>query len=120
MHKDLLALEEQGWEALSTPGDAGKRFYDAVLSDSVVMLFLGGLRLEGKSEVLSSISAQAWSSYRIEEATVIPLAEQAGILAYKATAHHRHGEPPYVALISSTYVRADRDWRLVFHQHTPV
>ncbi len=117
MH-ELLELEERGWRALSTPGDAGKNFYSAVLREDAVMLFPGGIRINGRGPILETLGAQPWESFRIENPAVVPLATDAATLVYKATAQ-RKGSEPYVALISSTYVR-DRAWQLVVHQHTPV
>jgi hypothetical protein len=44
MH-EIIALEEQGWRALSTGGEVAKACYDVVLTDYAVMVFPGGLLL---------------------------------------------------------------------------
>jgi hypothetical protein len=117
--QDLVELEKQGWRALSSEGDAGRRFYRSILRDDAVMLFPGGFRLEGKQEILASLAAQPWQSWQIEAAQVIALTENASALAYRVTAR-RQGSEPYVALVSSTYVRSEGEWKLVLHQQTPV
>ncbi len=114
---ELLELEWQGWEALSTEGDAGKRFYGSILRDDAVMLFPGGMRIVGRECILQSLGSQSWESFHIEDAHVIALAANVGTLAYKVMAQRKE-ERPYVALISSTYVR-DQTWKLVIHQQTP-
>jgi len=116
MH-ELIELEERGWRALSTEGDAGKKFYASVLREDAVMLLPGGMRIAGRESILQSLGAQPWDSFQIENPTVIPLAPRAAILVYTAKAQRGSGEP-YVALISSTYVH-DRAWQLVVHQQTP-
>lgn len=116
MH-ELVELEEQGWRALSTVGDAAETFYAAVLRDDAVMLFPGGMRLEGKERILQSFAAQPWETFHIEDAQVISLTANAATVAYKVTAQ-RKGSAPYVALVSSTYVHDD-SWQLVLHQQTP-
>lgn len=116
MH-ELMELEEQGWHALSTAGDAAETFYGNVLRDDAVMLFPGGMRLEGKERILQSFAARPWETFRIEDAQVIRLTAGAATVAYKVTAQ-RKGSAPYVALVSSTYVR-DESWLLVVHQQTP-
>jgi hypothetical protein len=115
---EIVELEKQGWRALSTEGDAGRRFYTSVLRNDSVMLFPGGIRIEGRENILQSLGPQPWESFQIEDAQVFWLTSNAATLVYKATAQ-RKGSPPYAALISSTYVR-DPDWKLVVHQHTPV
>lgn len=116
--KELIELEEQGWQALSSDGDAGRRFYSDVLRDDAIMLFPGGLLLAGKAEILDSLAAQPWQSFQIEDAQVRSLGETAGVVVYRVTAQ-RAGSAPYVALISSTYARSAGEWKLVVHQQTP-
>jgi hypothetical protein len=114
---EIVELEKQGWHALSTEGDAGKRFYASVLRKDAVMLFPGGIRIQGRENILQSLGSQPWESFQIENAQVFWLTTNATTLVYKATA--QRWNQPYIALISSTYVR-DPDWKLVIHQHTPV
>ena len=116
MH-DLIELEEQGWRALSTEGDAGKKFYASVLREDAVMLFPGGMRIAGRERIVQSLGVQPWKSFRIENPEVVTLSPNVATLVYTARAQ-REGSEPYVALISSTYVRDD-GWQLVIHQQTP-
>jgi hypothetical protein len=115
---EFIELEKQGWHALSTEGDAGKRFYASVLRNDSVMLFPGGKKIQGRDNILQSLGSQPWESFLIEDAQVFWLTTNAVTLVYTATAQRKGGQP-YIALISSTYVR-DSDWKLVVHQHTPV
>lgn len=115
----LIELEEQGWQALSSAGDAGQRFYDSILREDAVMVFPGGLRLSDKQDILASLAAQPWQSFQIEDAQTLDLTENAGVVVYKVTAR-RAGSAPYAALISSTYVHEDGAWRLALHHQTPV
>jgi hypothetical protein len=116
--QELLELEERGWRALATKGNAGQVLYASILRDDAVMLFPGGLRMEGRERILESLGSQPWDSFRIEDAQVLPLTGSAAAVVYRVTAQ-REGSEPYVALICSTYVRAP-DWKLVVHQQTPV
>lgn len=116
MH-ELIELEERGWRALSSAGNAGKTFYASVLREDAVMLFPGGMRIAGRERILESLGTQPWDSFHIENPTVISLATNAATLVYTVKAQ-RKGSEPYVALISSTYVH-DRTWQLVVHQQTP-
>ena len=117
--QDLIDLEEQGWLALSSGGEASKNFYSSVLRDNAVMLFPGGMLIDGKEKILKSLAAQPWRSFQIEDPRVISLSESAGVLVYRVTAQ-REGSDPYVALINSTYVLSDGTWKLVLHQQTLV
>jgi len=118
MH-ELIELEEQGWQALSSPGSAGRDFYRSVLREDAVMLFPGGMLISGKTNILECFGAQPWQSHEIEELKVIPLGEGAAVLVYRVSAQ-RSGCAPYVALIGSTYALSEGSWKLVVHQQTPV
>jgi hypothetical protein len=117
---ELIELEKQGWEALSTGRSAARAFYETVLDDSAVMVFPGDLVLAGVEEILASLDAQPWSSFELGDPRVVSLAGGAVSLVYRATAHRGDGAAPYGARVSSTYVRRDGGWRLALHQQTPV
>lgn len=117
--QDLINLEEQGWQALSSAGEASKKFYSFVLHDDAVMVFPGGMLIHGKEEILKSLAAQPWKSFQIEEPRVISLSDSAGVLVYRVSAQ-REGSELYVALSNSTYVRRGGMWQLILHQQTPV
>jgi hypothetical protein len=116
--KELIDLERQGWEALSTEGDAGRAFYASVLREDAVMLFPGGLRLDGRGHILQSIGAQPWQTFRMDEQETVSLSANVVTLIYRARGQ-REGAEPYAALITSTYVH-EGEWKLVVHQHTPL
>lgn len=117
--KELLALEKQGWKALSTEGDAGKRFYRSILREDAIMVFPGGMIVDGKKEVLDSLDAQPWDTYQITEHRMISLLGKSSVLIYRVKATRGNSEP-YEALISSTYVKEAGSWKLVCHQQTLV
>ncbi|MFN2201604.1 MAG: nuclear transport factor 2 family protein [Caldilineaceae bacterium] len=118
MH-ELIELEVQGWQALTEEGDAARDFYESVLREDAVMLFPGGIRLQGKDEILASFAAQPWQSFQFQEMQVISLLAEAGVVVYWVAAQRADTEP-YEALISSTYVRDGDTWKLALHQQTPV
>jgi Domain of unknown function (DUF4440) len=117
--QNLIELEEQGWQALSSEGETSKKFYGSILHNDAVMLFPGGMFIRGKEKILASLAAQPWKSFQIEEPLVISLSESAGILTYRVTAQRESGNP-YMALISSTYARSNGAWKLILHQQTPI
>jgi hypothetical protein len=114
---DVIALEEQGWEALSSGGEAARAFYERVLDRTVVMLLPGGLVLDDRAVILSSMSGQPWSSYELEDLRSFQPTEDTAVVTYGVVA--QRNEQEYSALISSVYVRRDDEWRLTFHQQTP-
>jgi hypothetical protein len=115
---ELVDLERQGWQALSSEGNAGREFYASVLREDAVMLLPGGMRLEGRDRILQSLGTQPWETFQLEEPRTISLFRNAATLIYRVTAQ-RKGNRPYAALISSTYVH-EAGWKLALHQQTPV
>lgn len=113
---DLLDLERAGWEALSTDGGAAP-FYDSVLSEQVLMLFPGGFLIDDRAAVIASMGGEPWSSYEMSDERVLGLSDESAVLAYRVTAVR--GDTEYSALVNSTYVRRQGDWRLAVHQQTP-
>jgi hypothetical protein len=117
--EDLMQLEEQGWQALSTGPEAARQFYRSILADEAVMLFPGGMRMSGKERILESMGGKPWSSYKIDGPEQYPLGSEGAALVYRVSAH-REGQEPYEALVNSSYALRDARWRLVLHQQTPV
>ena len=54
--QDFIALEEQGWLALSTGGEAAKALYGLLLADDMVMVFPGEMLLDWIDFRLSELS----------------------------------------------------------------
>ncbi|MGD2026349.1 MAG: nuclear transport factor 2 family protein [Anaerolineales bacterium] len=117
--KELIQLERRGWQALSSSRNVSAQFYRTVLREDAVMLFPGGMRLEGKENILESFSAQSWKTFEIKEPRVLAISEDVGAVVYHVTAQ-REDAQPYEALISSTYARSQDNWKLVVHQQTPL
>jgi len=112
----LLALEEEGWRALSS--DRGADFFGELLTAHALMVFPGIVL--SKDRALEEIAkAPPWAEFRIDEPSVVRLTEQSAVLTYRATAR-RDGEPEYHALMSSGYVESGGSWKMAFHQQTPL
>ncbi len=117
--EELLQLEREGWEALSTSGEAAGRFYAENLAADVLVLLPGGMVLDDRGEVIESMRGSPWTSFKLSDERVLELVEGSAVVAYRGTAH-REGAEPYTALFNSTYVREDSAWRLAVHQQTPI
>ena len=96
---DVIALEEQGWEALSSGGEAARAFYERVLDRTVVMLLPGGLVLDDRAVIVSSMSGQPWSSYELEDLRSFQPTEDTAVVTYGVVA--QRNEQEYSALMSS-------------------
>ena len=113
-----LTLETQGWDALSTNGEAAVAFYDRVLAEDVVMLLPGGLRLSDRTEILRSMGGEPWASYELDDPAALDVGDSSVLVHYGVRAV-RPGGREYSALMSSLYTRAPAapdGWLLVAHQ----
>jgi hypothetical protein len=117
MENELIALEEEGWRALAAGEGAG--FYAEHCTDDALMIFPGGMVMDRDAAVQGLRDAPGWAEYTLADWRAAPLGDDAGVVVYRAEAR-REGEAPYVALMSSTYVRDGGTWRLALHQQTPV
>lgn len=114
--ENLKELEERGWQALSD-GTAGE-FYERILAREAVMLFPGFGILDRATTLETMRAAPPWAWFRLEDVRVLTLSADSAVVYYRARAQ-RDGEPEYRALMNSTYVREDGEWRLALHQHSP-
>lgn len=114
---EIIGLEHDGWEALSSSGEAARAFYERVLDRSVVMFLPGGMVLDDRAAIIDSMSGSPWSSYELEDVRCVQPTPDTGVVAYGVVARRESVE--YSALMSSFYVRREDGWKLTFHQQTP-
>ncbi|RUO26049.1 hypothetical protein CWE09_04800 [Aliidiomarina minuta] len=119
MIKEIIKLEKEGWQALSTDSETSHQFFSDILHDDAVMLRPGDKRLAGKKEILESITAEPWEGFKIENERALMLSDKVAVFIYRLTAQHAD-KGDYAALISSTYVLEDDKLQLILNQHTPL
>ena len=112
----LVELETQGWDALCD--GTGADFYGRVMTQDGLMVLASGLVLDRNAVRDSLRQSPPWQSYSIDDPRMIPTGDDGAILVYTGTAR-RDDEPPFIAVMTSTYVRRGDDWRLVLYQQTP-
>lgn len=118
MNREVIRLEEEGWQALSSSPAAATEFYEDVLDERVVMLLPGNTLLDDRAQILQSMAGQPWQAYDLEQLVLHEPADDIAIVVYGATAH-RQDSQQYSALVSSTYVRRADGWKLTMHTQTP-
>jgi hypothetical protein len=114
LEQELVALERAFWER------AGDRaFYDERLTEDAVMVFPAPYGIMSREGTLAAVAAATgWEDVELSETTVVPLGDEAAVLAYRARAA-REGQA-YETFASSSYVRRGGAWRLALHQQTPI
>jgi hypothetical protein len=114
---EVVALEEQGWQALSSGGEAARAFYERVLDHTVVMLLPGGLLLDDRGAIVDSMAGPPWSSYEMQDVRSLQPTQDTAVVTYGVVAER--DAQKYSALMSTVYVRREDGWKLTFHQQTP-
>jgi hypothetical protein len=115
---ELLDLERSGWIALCE--GAGADFYGSTMTEDARMVLAHGKALDRQETIDSLVDAPLWADYELTDVHFIPIGEDAAALVYTATARRDGPEPPFKALMSSTYLRTDEGWRLALYQQTPI
>jgi len=118
MLDELLDLENQGWTSLCD--STGADFYGRLMTPDGVMVLAHGQVLDRDAVLASLDDAPPWRTYEITEERLIRLGDDQAILVYTGRATRDGDEPPFVALMSSVYVRREGAWRLALYQQTPM
>ena len=118
LRRELTAIEEAAWRALSTSGDAAAEYYAHRLASDVLVLLPGGMVVDDRDQVIASMGGAPWTSFHLSDVRALPLGDDGAILAYHVDA--RRGDDEYEALLTSTFRKEGGEWRLTVHQQTPV
>ena len=87
---ELVELERESWEALTTKGAAAP-FYERALAEQIVMLMPGGMVIDDRQTVIDAMSGDPWDEYELlSDVRVLPLGDWAAVVHYRARA--RRGE----------------------------
>lgn len=112
--QELIQVEQRGWEALCT-GQASA-YYHEHLADNALMAFPFGV-MDRREALDAMAAADPWSSFHLEAPQVVTLGPDSGVVVYSVTAQ-REGQEPFSAIVSSTFVRREGEWKLAFHQQS--
>lgn len=119
--EELLALEQEGWRAVTT-GEAA-RYAERMLAEEM-MLVLPGMVLDRPGVVELWLNVVPWELFDIEfdfeGASVIPLTPGGAVLTYRVALSRRRDGTTYRAQCTTVYRRMSRRWRVVFQQLTPL
>ncbi len=61
-----------------------------------------------------------WAEVEFADVRVMQPADEAAVLMYRVRARWNHEAQATNAMASSLYVRRNGDWKLAFHQQTPI
>lgn len=109
---DLLELEQGFWTQ-------GADYYRAHLDDHVLVAVGEMASVMSRDAVVSTVRGSRWHSPEIASKGLIEPAPGVALLTYAAKATKQDGTA-YAATVTSGYARRGQDWKMVFHQQTPM
>ena len=115
VQETLLAIERKLWTNNAA-------IYKHTLTEDAVLIFAetGPITRDAAVEAIHAENAEGrkWEEVEFSSVQVAPLTGAARLLTYSVTA--RRGESVTSAFASSVYVHHSGNWKLAFHQQTPV
>jgi hypothetical protein len=114
---ELIELERAGWASLCD--GTGDVFYGQTMTSDAVMVLANGSVMTRDEVVAALGQAPPWASYEMADVRVVPIGEDSAALVYVGTGHRDGDDPPFVAVMSSIYVKRDGAWKLALYQQTP-
>ena len=114
LQSELVSIEKNFWS-----GDAD--FYRKHLDVECLTAFPDMAGIASREEVAQMVRKDEprWRNVLIDVKGLIQPAPGVAILTYEATAD-RDEDEHYEALVSSAYVKRGSEWKLAFHQQTPL
>ncbi len=108
----LLAKEQRLWSG-------GRSDYRRTLDDDCLIAFAEAAGVTSRDVIADQADGDRWHDLEIEVEGLLQPTEDVVLMTYHATAV-RADQEPYEARVSSGYVRRDGDWKMMFHQQTPL
>jgi hypothetical protein len=113
LEDDLFALEQQFW-----PGNAD--FYRQHLDDKCVVAFTEMAGVMDREQIAAMTKdGQRWRDLRLTRKGFLAPTKDVALLTYEMAATRENGTP-YKALVSSAYALRGGEWKMAFHQQTPL
>jgi hypothetical protein len=91
--------------------------YRRHLADDAVVVVPGQVLTRNQTAEAMDASP-GWDEQTYEDEQLRELTDDAVLLTYRFSG--RRGDTVYTALMGSVYVRRDGEWKMAFHQQTPV
>src|SRR5215831_16341886 len=114
LETDLHALEQQFWT-----GD--EEFYRSHLDDKCLIAFVDMTGVMSKDDIAKMVSQDPphWHNLKLTGKGFVQPADTVAALSYQASGDRENGRH-YEAIVSSGYVKRKGQWKMAFHQQTPL
>jgi hypothetical protein len=112
LQDNLLAMERKLWSG-------GKAAYERTLDDDCLIAFTQMAGVSSRDSIAEQAAENRWQGLDIEVEGFLQPTEDVALLTYHASAVRGDAEP-YEARVSSGYVKRGGNWKMMFHQQTPL
>lgn len=116
LEKELFALEEEGWRAISA---ANGDFYRKLVTPDTLIVEHDGVSTGDDLVAEIDGNTSPFEGFTLDQQRVVPLGADGAVITYRANAQVA-GRGTFQLYMSSVWVRRDGGWKLMFHQQTPV
>ncbi len=111
--QELMRLEKGFWTG-------GGQYYRDHVDGKCLLAFSEMAGVHSNQEIADmNPGAGNWKNVQIAEKGVVEMSDDAVVLTYEVDAERKDGEP-YKALVSTGYVKRGSEWKMAFHQQTPL
>ncbi len=112
LQQDIVSLEKGFWTG-------GSDFYLAHLDDDCLLAFQDMAGVHGREEIAKMTAGNRWKNIKLDQKGFVTPTPDTAILTYEAHGTREDGRV-YDALVSTGYVRRGEEWKMAFHQQTPL
>lgn len=112
LQDSLLAKEHGIWTGGATD-------YRRTLDDDCLIAFTEVAGVTSRDTIADQADDSRWHDLDLEVEGFLQPTDDVALLTYRASAVRANDEP-YEARVSSGYVCRNGDWKLMFHQQTPL
>ena len=113
-----MTLEDRLYETERQFWTGGSDVYRAHVDETCLTVFTEMAALLDRDRIAQSVEGHRWDEVAISRKGFKQPEETVAIIAYEATA--KRAGRSYRALVGSGYVRRGQDWKMMFHQQTPL
>lgn len=113
LQQDLLKIEKGFWTE-------GGDYYRCHVAEQCLVAFADMAGVRSNQEIAEmNGGAGNWTVAKMQEKGLLELSDSSAVLTYEVDAAKKDGAAHH-ALCSTGYVKRDGEWKMAFHQQTPL
>ena len=113
-----MSIEDTLYEIEKGFWTGGADHYRKHLDARCLTVFSEMAGLMGLEQIAQSVGDNRWRDLDMTRKGYLSLSEDFAIISYEASA--KNADRDYRANVSSGYIRRGEDWKMAFHQQTPL